>query len=252
MKRFFRLFRYQTAQMLISSSTYIAAFLFLSFMGVMYIYSVAWLSVTQSRISLTEIYLSIFWVPVLFMVPMLTMRSLAEERRQGTLAALMTTPVKAWQIVLSKFAACYLFYALLWLATLVFPLIAYLYVPATAAVFDVRQAACGYAFILLSGAAYVAIGLFASSLTRTTLVAGMLSFCMLFLVIVGGGIIAKMPMADAEDFAAAAQTLDYFQTFRHFEDFLACLVDTRPFFLYLSTAAVLIAVTSLVTEAKNA
>ena len=113
------------------------------------------------------------------MVPLLTMRSLSEERRMGTLGTMMTTPVTAFEIVLSKFLAAYFFYALLWAATLVFPLTTSLYLPQASA--DSRllfseQAVTGYIFILISGAMYVSIGIFASSLTRTTFVAGMLSF----------------------------------------------------------------------------
>src|SRR5215472_3614924 len=61
-----------------------------------------------------------FWLVFLFIPPLLTMRLFAEERSTGTLEMLMTVPLRDWQVVLSKFAACYTFYALLWLPTLVY------------------------------------------------------------------------------------------------------------------------------------
>ena len=53
-----------------------------------------------SKNSPVETFLSVFWVPVLFMVPLLTMRSLSDELRRGTLSSLLTTAVSAWQVVL--------------------------------------------------------------------------------------------------------------------------------------------------------
>ncbi len=255
MRRFITLCKYQIWLMCISPSTYIAAFLFLCFMGLMYLISLYDISLTPSQQSPTEKFLSVFWVPVLFMVPLLTMRSLAEERRMGTLATLMTTPVTAWQIVFSKFLASYFFYSLLWVSTLLFPVVTQMYLPSVSAdarLFDVHQMFSGYVFIFVSGAMYVAIGIFSSSLTRTTLVAGMLSFGMLFMSIVGAGLLASLPVTEGSGMEWILRPADYIQTFRHLEDFSSALFDTRPFFLYFSTAILLLALTTLVTEAKSA
>ncbi len=252
MKRFLTLLRCQIWQMCISPSTYIAAVLFLAFMAMMYLFALVDASRTPTETSPTANFLSVFWVPVLFMVPLLTMRALAEERRTGTLEALMTTPVSAFQIVLSKFAACYIFYLLLWAATVAFPLITLFSLPQFAAdprFFDLGQMCSGYAFIAASGAMYIAAGIFASSLTRTTLVAGMLSFCMLFLAIIGSGIFSKFPLP--EGLSWLSYPAEYVRTFKQFDDFISSLWDTRPFFLYFSTAALLLAITTLTTESKN-
>ena len=255
MKRFTILWSHQLWQMFIAPSTYIAAFMFLTFMAVMYLFSLVDISMSASDVSPLGKFLSVFWVPVLFMVPLLTMRSIAEERRMGTLATLMTTPVTAGQIVLAKFLACYFFYILLWIMTLFFPLITELYIPNSiraAGLMPMSQLLTGYGFIFISGAMYIAIGIFASSLTRTTLVAGMVSFGMLFFAIVGAGLVSKFALPDSGFMAWLSQPVDYLQTFRHLEDFSNSLLDTRPFFLYISTACMLLAVTSLITEAKNA
>ena len=255
MRKFGYLFNQQLNQMFISPSTYIAAFLFLAFMGVIYLYSLIELSRGAGDRSPTEIFLAAFWIPVLFMVPLLTMRSLSEERRMGTLGTMMTTPVTAFEIVLSKFLAAYFFYALLWAMTLAFPLTAFFYLPQAAA--DSRllfseRAAAGYLFVLVSGAMYVSIGVFASSLTRTTFVAGMLSFGMLFLAIVGAGLVSKFPADPGGALSWVEPAVSYVDTFRHLDEFSGALLDTRPFFFYLSTAAVFVAFTSLITESKSA
>jgi ABC-2 type transport system permease protein len=61
-----------------------------------------------------------FWLVFLFIPPLLTMRLFAEERSTGTLEMLMTSPLKDWQVVLTKFVACFGFYVLLWVPTLVY------------------------------------------------------------------------------------------------------------------------------------
>src|SRR5437016_683122 len=61
-----------------------------------------------------------FWLVFLFIPPLLTMRLFAEERSTGTLEMLLTAPLRDWQIVVSKFFACYLFYICLWLPTLLY------------------------------------------------------------------------------------------------------------------------------------
>jgi ABC-2 type transport system permease protein len=62
----------------------------------------------------------VFWLVFLFVPPLLTMRLFAEERASGTMEALMTAPVKDWQIVFAKFVGCFAFYLLMWLPTLLY------------------------------------------------------------------------------------------------------------------------------------
>jgi len=61
-----------------------------------------------------------FWLVLMLVPPLLTMRLFAEERSTGTLEMLMTAPLRDWQLVLSKFVACYAFYILMWLPTLIY------------------------------------------------------------------------------------------------------------------------------------
>lgn len=163
MRRFGILVRQQIWQLFISPSTYIAAFLFSAFMALMYLLALVDAGRVASENSPIANFLSVFWVPVLFMVPLLTMRTLADERRAGTLEALMTTPITAFQIVSAKFIACYFFYLLLWASTLAYPLISRFYLPQIAAdprFFDIAQISTGYLFIAVGGAMYVAVGIF--------------------------------------------------------------------------------------------
>src|SRR5258708_25530692 len=131
------------------------------------------------------LFFQFFWFPVFFMVPMLTMKSFAEERRMGTLETLLTTRVSAGEGVLGKFSAAYLFYLLLWGSTLGFHYILQIYAR-DVRYLDAGPLIGGYLFIAVSGLLFVSIGILASALTRSQAVAGILCFTML-LGLIGGG-----------------------------------------------------------------
>ena len=80
----------------------------------------------------------------------------------------------------------------------------------------------------------------------------MLSFGMLFLAIVGAGLVSRFPAESTGALSWLGPAVSYVDTFKHLDEFTGALLDTRPFFFYLSTAAVFVAFTSLITESKNA
>ncbi|MGF1447810.1 MAG: ABC transporter permease [Opitutales bacterium] len=251
MRQFLTLLLHEFRMLLIAPSTYVAAVLFLLLMAFVYFLL---LIDPSDRETPTEIFFQLFFLPVLFMVPLLTMKSIADERRQGTLEALRTTPVNVMSIVLAKFCSAYTFYVLLWGVSLSFPWIVYWVVPpqpSREALTDPAVLIGGMSFISLSGAFYVAVGLFTSSLTRTQLVAGMLSFGLLFVLIISGFLLFLLDEADFPWMEHFEVLLDYLLTFQHLEDFSRGVLDTRPFFFYLSGAAVTLGVTMLVVEARS-
>eukprot|EP01031_Cornospumella_fuschlensis_P050965 gene50965-62329_t len=103
--------------LLVNPSTYIAATLFLGVMGFMFTGILESYSKTPQDTSPAQVFFSIFWFPVLFIVPLLTMKCLAEERRLGTIETLLTTPVTTTEVVLAKYSAAYLLYVSLWACT---------------------------------------------------------------------------------------------------------------------------------------
>jgi ABC-2 type transport system permease protein len=254
MRHFFTLLGHELRMLLVSASTYVAGVLFLVVMGVFYFF-ILYFYDTQIEVELPSTqYFQLFWVPVLFVVPLLTMRSLAEERRQGTLEALLTTRASALEIVLGKFGAVYLLYIFLWALTLLYPWLAQQYLPigrADPRLVDPASLLGGYLFIMLSGVLYVALGLFASSVTRSTLVAGMLAFSLLFILILGSNLLAHLPGPAMEGLSDFQPVLDYLPTFRHLADFSVGVVDTRPFFLYVSNTLLVLGLTTLAVEARG-
>ncbi len=120
-------------------------------------------------------------ITVIFLVPALTMRLFSEEKRTGTLEVLLTAPVNEATIVLSKFTASWLFYMICWLPP-------GLYLVALRIVggepFDYRPMLSYYLALGCSGAAFLAMGLFFSSVTRNQIIAAVLTFLgMMFLLL---------------------------------------------------------------------
>ncbi len=239
--------------LLISPPTYIAAVLFMSLMGFLY-WAILRGMVNTPEESLPIVqFFKIFWIPVFFVVPLLTMRSIAGERSSGTLDTLMTTPTSRVAVILSKFSGAYIFYMLLWLSTLSFPLIAAKCFPSAALSGSLLESAPiigGFTFLALSGILFVSIGIFASSITRSQLVAGMLSFTTLFVAIIGGQQLGNIAESGAELSFWASELVNYLQIFQHLDDFSRGVIDTRPFFYYTSTGVLLLGLSTLVIEAK--
>lgn len=254
MSTVFHLTRQEIKSLMYAPSTYLALVLALLMMGFFFFMTLLSVSSEEQDQLPATLYFSLFWVPVLLIVPMLTMRSFAEERRQGTIETLLTTPVRPVHLVAAKFLAAYLFYLSVWAISLLYPIITAWVLDqpeTTRLLLDSGSILGGYLFIAASGALFVSIGIFTSSLTRSQLVAGMLSFSALFMMIVGVAAIRLLQFDFGESFLASQTVLSYFQVFDHFEDFSRGMVDTRPFVYYMSSSLAVLGLAVLVVESKR-
>lgn len=116
---------------------------------------------------------------LLFFIPILTMRTVSEDKKNGTEVLLLTSPTKNTEVVLGKFLAAYSVFLIMTAFTFVFPLILMILGKP-----DVGLIACSYLGFLLYGAVFVAVGVFASSLTENQIVAAVISFVSLLLLYV--------------------------------------------------------------------
>ncbi len=230
-------------------ATYVAGFLFLLVMGFSFQWIVEDFTQNAHETIPVAIFLQIFWLPVFFMVPLLTMKSFAEEKRIGTLETLLTTPVTTVEVVLAKFVAAYVLYALLWGVTLGFN---YLLLRFTG---DARLVESGplfgsYLFLFLSGLLFIAIGIFSSSITRNQLVAGILCFTMLFALLIVSRYLAELANFGMDYLSLSKSAIDYLQVFQHAEDFSRGIIDTRAIVFYVSTAGLFLVLSILTIESK--
>lgn len=116
-------------------------------------------------------------VIMLFMIPLLTMRLLAEEKKAGTVELLLTYPIRDIETVLGKFFACLLVFAVMLAVTLVYPLfLSGMQLPGMGGGMETGPLLSGYLGLLLMGSALIAFGLLASSLTSNQIIAAVISF----------------------------------------------------------------------------
>tara|TARA_R100000027_G_scaffold22267_2_gene16143 strand:+ start:7817 stop:8581 length:765 start_codon:yes stop_codon:yes gene_type:complete len=253
MRNFVHFLRHEIRVILFSASSYVAGVLFLLLMGLIYWAILKGYTVAPQEDTPATQFFRIFWIPAFFVVPLLTMRSIAEERRLGTLQTLLTTPTGPMVVVLAKFFAIYIFYLFLWACTIAFPLLAAEMTSVDQAriiLFDPASLLGGYLFVALSGALFIALGIFCSSLTRSQLVAGMLCFTGLFLLIAGSRLLLEVPLPKTGPLKALNAPFQYFQTFEHLLDFSTGIIDSRPFVYYISGSLLFLVFSVILVERK--
>jgi ABC-2 type transport system permease protein len=249
-----RLFRillaHELRMLLVSPATYIAATLFLLVMGFVFAGILETFTAAPQEAAPAAVFFQLFWLPVFFMVPLLTMKSLAEERRLGTLETLLTTPVTTPQVVLAKFAAAYALYLSLWAATAGFFYILVRFGAQSQPV-DLGPLLGGYLFIAVSGTLFIALGILASSVTRNQAVAGILAFVLLLAFVIGTRFAGTLELLKLDSLASVRAAVEYVQVFTHLEDFTRGVVDTRQVLYYLSGSALALILGILGVEAKQ-
>lgn len=166
------IFRRELRAYFLSTIAYVFGLLFLGIL----IYYAADLLQHGSQARMDGFFLILPFV-LLFFVPVLTMRSWAEERKLGTLELLMTFPVKVSHLVLGKFVAALVYLAFLLLLTLGLPLTMHAY-----GGMDWPPLLGSYFASVLFAGAFVAIGMFWSSVTRDQIVAALLAMASLFVL----------------------------------------------------------------------
>ena len=170
-------------------------------------------------------------ITLLFLVPLLTMRLLAEEKRSGTAELLFTYPLTDWAIILGKFGAVLLVY-LIYLAFTFSYSLAFGFMTQV----DWGALGAGYLGLVLLGAVSLALGLFASSLTENQIIAGVVGFALLLLF----WVIGWVQELGAGGLGKVMQSLSLMD---HYDNFTKGVISTRDlvywasfifFFLFLT------------------
>jgi ABC-2 type transport system permease protein len=159
----------------------------------------------------------LFYLPLFFLPPLLTMRLFAEERRSGTIEALLTAPVGTSGVVLAKYAAALVTYAAMWAPTLL-----YVVIIAKTGDVDWRVVGASYLGVLSIGAGLLALGTMTSALAQSQIMAAVLSamaILFLFMVGIGGEFVA--------DAGAVHDACSYVSVWTQMSDFSLGIVDLR-------------------------
>jgi len=179
-------------------------------------------------------------VILLLIVPILTMRTLAEERKQKTSELLLTSPVTVTQIVLGKYCAVLALYALMLGLTLYMPLLLSRF-----GVISWWPVLSSYLGLFLVGAVFLSVGLLASSLTENQMIAAITSFSLLLVMWLLGW--AGAVTADSQ-FGTLLTNLSILQ---HLNNFLQGLIDTKDVVYLLGLVAIGLFLTHRVLESQR-
>jgi ABC-2 type transport system permease protein len=218
-----------------SASSYLAAIFFLTLGSLWFlrIHNFA----ARDYASFREFF-SIFPLLFIVLIPLLTMKIWADERRGGTIEILFSMPYRMWQLVLGKFLGAFLQFAVIMLLTL--PLILIL---SQLGDFDFGQILIQYVGVLLLGAASISMGQWISALSGNQITAALISISAMLLFILVFDAIAGAMRGFFSDL------LRYFSLSSHFNSFARGVLDSRDLsffilmtmlFLYLNARSLLL------------
>jgi ABC-2 type transport system permease protein len=163
-------------------------------------------------------------VPLLyvFFIPAISMRLLAEERKSGTIELLFTYPIRDIEIVIGKYLAALGLVAVLLLFTFLYPL-----TMSTLGNLDAGQVVSGYIGLFLMGAAYLAVGIFASAITENQIIAFMVALLISLFFFILDKILFFVPISLANIFEYLA--IEY-----HFQSVARGVIDSRNLIYFFS------------------
>ena len=167
-------------------------------------------------------------VILVFAIPFLTMRLVAEERRTGTIELLMTCPIRPLQIVVGKYCASLVVLVVMLSLLLVYPLLVAAYAVSGSVEWPTVLSGLGGLFLL--GAAFSALGLFVSTLTRSQTIAAFVTWFLLMLLWLVG-------WAAGDNAGATRTVLEALSAVGHIKSFVAGAIDLRDLTYYLSLIA---------------
>ena len=184
------------------------------------------------------------WV-FLFLVPAVTMRSFSEERRTGTLELLLTKPITEWRLVLAKYGAAVVLVLLALLPTLV-----YVYSIGDLALprwnIDTGATWGSYLGLLLLGASFTAIGLFASALTDSQIVAFLIAVFLCFFTYLGFDLLASFDVLGGLEGPIKAIGIQ-----AHYQSISRGVVDLRDVLYFLGAIVIFLLLTRTSLQSRK-
>ncbi len=247
MQTYLTLTRRELAGYFLSMTGYVIIASVVFLMNYSFVVVLAKLQQEPTPMPVTELYVTpFFWLILLLVTPVITMRLFALEKFSGTFETLMTTPASDLQVVLAKFSAAMGFYLLLW-----FPLAGCLWIARhysnSPEAFDAGMLASTLLGIILMGGLFVSLGCCASALTRSQVTAVMIGLALTTSVFLLSVLANKLPPQSTWQ----AQVLGYFALFDQMHDFSRGIVDTRAVLLFLTLTFFFLFLTLRIVESRR-
>ena len=248
MKIFWTLLRKELASYFFSLTGYVIIAAITLLTGLSFVVLVQNLGTDPSPMPVTEMFYRtyFFWLIVLLATPVITMRTFALEKASGTFETLMTTPVGDAQVVAAKFFGALFFYLVAWL-----PLFGGLFIirhfTHQNSALDAGTLGGMFLGIFLTGALFLSLGCFASSLTKSQMAAAMISFVLGVTLFALGFLAEALPATTLWQ----AQVISYFGMFGQMHDFARGVVDTRAVTFYVTATFWFLFLTLRVVESRR-
>jgi ABC-2 type transport system permease protein len=243
MRTFFALWRRELSAMFLSPIAYVMLMFFLLVTGCGFYWLVKEnLEVMRSVQGL----MVVIWACMLIVVPVLTMRTFAEERKNGTFETMMTAPVTDTAVVTAKFAGVLTFFMVMCAPTLLYLVITRLLAPEAAHLIEPGPIAGSYLMVFLIASAFIAIGMLASALTSNQIIAAISTFSVMSIFFFGGLFephLSKSPMV--------REVGGYLSSALHLMEAARGVFDSRSLVLYVSAAAFFLFATVKAVEARR-
>jgi ABC-2 type transport system permease protein len=249
MQVFWTLYRRELGTFFQSMTGYVIISTTLGLIGVSLIDMLSKLNSDGVSAPLTEMFYATlyFWMVLLLVTPVITMRTFAAEKSSGTFESLVTAPVGDLQVVLAKFAGSMTFYAVTWLPSICYLVFLHRYLNSPSTAWEWRSLATTFLGIMLIGGVYIALGCFASALTKSQLIAAAVSYAMgLTLFLLSLRALVPIPPAGWE-----GKFFSYISMTEHMQDFASGVIDTRPVVMYLSLTILFVFMTFKVVESRR-
>lgn len=248
MQVFLTLTRRELAGFFVSLTGYVIIAAAAFQMGLSFVILINNLSGESTPMPVTEIFFitAFFWLILLLSAPVITMRLFAQEKYSGTFETLMTTPVGDLQVVLAKFFAALIFYMIMWLPLFGCILLVQHFTNDPAGV-DYGMAGSTYLGLILIGCLYMSLGCFASALTRSQIIAAMISFVLGITFFLLSFLSEQINLGNSW----GAQALNYVAMQEHMRDFSRGIIDTRFVVFYVSLTIFFLFLTYRVVESRR-
>ncbi|MGK0187049.1 MAG: ABC-2 type transport system permease protein [Verrucomicrobiales bacterium] len=188
-----------------------------------------------------------FYLSYFTIFPLITMRLFSEEQKLGTIETLLTAPVRTTEMIFSKYVAAVIFYCVLWLPSLL-NFYVFQWITRGMAEIPPGQLLGSYTIVLIMGLFNIALGCFASSLTKNQIVSAILSFTMILLHFLLGAFMLYLSDQHNQQYA---EFTSYFASIMHIKSFTSGLIDTRPLIYYLSFTALILSLTHQVLDFRR-
>ena len=172
----------------------------------------------------------------LFLIPMITMRTFAEEKKTGTIELLMTSPVQDIEVIIGKWCGAMLLYLCVLMMSVIN--VAMLFAWGKP---DWKPVLVAYLGLILQGGCLLAIGVFISTTTRNQIIAGGVTFFVCLLLWL-------LSWFTAFDSSGAAKVVNYLSIVTHFENFSKGVLDSKDVVFYLSMIFFSLFITSRAME----